>query len=466
MKISVVIPCHNSETHLARAVSSVLEQGVAETELIVVDDASSDGTVSLSERLGTRIPSFSLVRLERHSGPGAARNAGLGRARGQYVAFLDSDDAYGGGVFRRVLGDLDRFPWADGVEFAVRLVDAHREVHPQQLRMIANTLPSNIIVRRETAKSVGGFPADAEFRSARIGEDAAYRVALRRWATVGATQEVHLNYTVRRGSNFDRFMDGTRVEDDRIEFLPDEARARIEAATRRHVQRVDAAMLASIGNPELHAISCDIAGRRFTFEVPARPETIAQASATLRQSEYPPLPFGGPVETVLDVDAEGGASAVTFAASFPNARVVALEPTRAAFVLLRRNALAHPNLETFRTSLCNATARLEITHGDTGAREEVLASHPDLLLPSLRLDRIDILQLSNRGLEVPALIALGARLAAIKAIYIRTRNDADRRVADGILAPTHKLFWGRSTRPNHGEFIYAQRALLGPDGTG
>src|ERR1700722_8392519 len=98
MKLAVVIACRNASSTLGRALVSALEQGFADMEILVVDEGSTDGTIALAERLGERIADFELIRLAAGSGRAAARNAGLARARGEYVAFLDAADAYGAGV--------------------------------------------------------------------------------------------------------------------------------------------------------------------------------------------------------------------------------------------------------------------------------------------------------------------------------------------------------------------------------
>ncbi len=87
---SVVIPVFNDPIGLLRAVDSVLEQSLADFELIVVDDGST-----LPVDLHLNDSRLRLIRLERSSGPGAARNKGIAASRGRYVAFLDSDDAFG-----------------------------------------------------------------------------------------------------------------------------------------------------------------------------------------------------------------------------------------------------------------------------------------------------------------------------------------------------------------------------------
>ncbi len=89
--ISVIIPAYNSESTLESCVASVLDQTYRETEIVIVDDGSVDGTLKMGNRLSSI---YNNVRVEsiKHAGPSAARNAGLRLARGRYIAFVDSDD--------------------------------------------------------------------------------------------------------------------------------------------------------------------------------------------------------------------------------------------------------------------------------------------------------------------------------------------------------------------------------------
>lgn len=93
-KISVVIPLHNSEEFMDRSIRSVLEQTHDNFELILVDDASSDGTLARCYGYAEEDERIQVVPLKSNTGSGGARNAGLDVASGRYVAFLDSDDAW------------------------------------------------------------------------------------------------------------------------------------------------------------------------------------------------------------------------------------------------------------------------------------------------------------------------------------------------------------------------------------
>jgi len=88
--VSVIIPTFNRWPMIGEAVQSVLAQTYADYELIVVDDGSTDDTGAGLARFGTRLRLFS----QSNAGVAAARNLGASRARGRYLAFLDSDDLW------------------------------------------------------------------------------------------------------------------------------------------------------------------------------------------------------------------------------------------------------------------------------------------------------------------------------------------------------------------------------------
>jgi glycosyltransferase involved in cell wall biosynthesis len=92
--VSCVIPTHNRVMMLDRAMASVMAQTYPHIELIVVDDASSDGTDQLCWDWIRRDHRVRFVRNERPLGGGAARNAGINAARGEFIAFLDDDDEW------------------------------------------------------------------------------------------------------------------------------------------------------------------------------------------------------------------------------------------------------------------------------------------------------------------------------------------------------------------------------------
>src|SRR4051812_26873537 len=88
--VSVIIPTYNRANVVSEAVESVLNQTYSKVELIVVDDGSTDDTLEKLRRFGNTIT----VITQENAGPSAARNAGIANARGDLIAFLDSDDLW------------------------------------------------------------------------------------------------------------------------------------------------------------------------------------------------------------------------------------------------------------------------------------------------------------------------------------------------------------------------------------
>jgi glycosyltransferase involved in cell wall biosynthesis len=120
--VSVVIPTHDRATLVTRAVDSVLAQEGAELEVIVVDDGSTDDTREvISARYGSdeRV----VYVFQEHAGVAGARNAGLARARGELVAFLDSDDWWRPGKLALQLACLARVPEAGMIWTEMNAVD-------------------------------------------------------------------------------------------------------------------------------------------------------------------------------------------------------------------------------------------------------------------------------------------------------------------------------------------------------
>ncbi len=89
--VSVVIPAFNRERYVGQAVCSALDQTHRNVEVIVIDDGSTDGTIAAIEAI--RDERLRLIRQPGNRGVSAARNAGIAAAGGEFIAFLDSDDA-------------------------------------------------------------------------------------------------------------------------------------------------------------------------------------------------------------------------------------------------------------------------------------------------------------------------------------------------------------------------------------
>lgn len=94
--VTVIIPCWRCKETITRAVDSVYKQTILPEKVILIDDASGDGTADFLEQLALNYPKewINVIHLAVNSGPGVARNAGWDMAKTEYIAFLDADDAW------------------------------------------------------------------------------------------------------------------------------------------------------------------------------------------------------------------------------------------------------------------------------------------------------------------------------------------------------------------------------------
>ncbi len=176
--VSVVIPTHDREHLVGRAIESVLAQSYSDWECIVVDDASVDCTERVVR--GFDDPRIQYLRRDEQGGGAAARNTGIRQARGRYVAFLDSDDEWLPHKLERQIDALGRSDLPDvalvytgstvvhgGYPSATRPATHRGDVYETALRrnIIAET--SRVMVAREALLEVGGFderlPASQDF---------------------------------------------------------------------------------------------------------------------------------------------------------------------------------------------------------------------------------------------------------------------------------------------------------------
>lgn len=122
-RVSVLLPAYNAAGSLSEALGSVLNQTLNEVEVIVVDDASRDGTRALAERASAADPRVRVLGTERNGGAAAARNRALGAARGDWLALLDADDRFAPDRLARLV-ELGERRQADIVADNLRLVSA------------------------------------------------------------------------------------------------------------------------------------------------------------------------------------------------------------------------------------------------------------------------------------------------------------------------------------------------------
>jgi len=176
-KISVITPCYNASATLAKTIESVLAQTLTDFEMVLVDDGSTDDTAEI-------IASFDDPRIryvyQENAGPGPARNRAVSEARGEYLAFLDSDDI---ALPHRLVSQaalLDIHPGITAVGSGYTWIDEHDQPIPwrhswqnqpdlddfRTWLFDCPFVPSATMLRKTAYDEVGGFAGDL-----RGGED-------------------------------------------------------------------------------------------------------------------------------------------------------------------------------------------------------------------------------------------------------------------------------------------------------
>ncbi len=101
--VSVIVPVFNAESSLEKCVNSIVAQQGVEVEVVLIDDRSADGSLKICREFASRLAGVTAVAFEENRGPSAARNAGLKVARGDFIAFVDSDDYIDPGMFSQMV---------------------------------------------------------------------------------------------------------------------------------------------------------------------------------------------------------------------------------------------------------------------------------------------------------------------------------------------------------------------------
>ncbi len=166
--VAVIVPAFNAAATLARGLASLRDQTHLPTQVIVVDDGSTDGTAAVAEQNGA-----TLLRQE-NRGPGVARNLGLEAATTEFVAFLDADDWYDPEKLARSIHTLRELD-AQCVATDAWVVDGERltgrknsdrnvpvALTHEQLLLGNPVVCSTVVARREAVKLAGGFDSHAD----------------------------------------------------------------------------------------------------------------------------------------------------------------------------------------------------------------------------------------------------------------------------------------------------------------
>jgi len=216
--VSVVIPAYNCGRFIRDALDSVFAQEYPALEVFVIDDGSTDNTCEVVAGYGSRV---NLIR-QKNAGAAAARNEGISRARGEYIALLDADDIWLPGKLRHQVAHLERSP---GVamccaKWELLHPDAKGEYHfdPKpapaaigidaensgwiycQLLLDCGVWTSTVLMRRDLAERIGGFE-----RALSRGQDYDYWLRASRLTRIDRLDAPLALYRIEVGSEVRKF---------------------------------------------------------------------------------------------------------------------------------------------------------------------------------------------------------------------------------------------------------------------
>ncbi|MDX1411266.1 MAG: glycosyltransferase, partial [Nitrospirales bacterium] len=188
-KVTVIIPVFNGQRYIREALNSVFTQTYRNYEIVIVDDGSKDGSLVILDGFGDRIQ---LIQQANH-GQAEARNAGIKRATGKYVAFLDQDDVWYPSKLERQVALLEADSEAVMVHCDMDSIDENGNVIQQSVtsstRMSPQKgltmtrlfgwdpciYPSTMLIRRTAIDRIGGFDPEIPW----YGEDIDLMLRLR-----------------------------------------------------------------------------------------------------------------------------------------------------------------------------------------------------------------------------------------------------------------------------------------------
>jgi glycosyltransferase involved in cell wall biosynthesis len=175
-KVSVVIPYFNREDTILRALDSVVSQTYTNYEVILVNDGSTDSGQELVEEFILRYPNFKNIN-QKNQGPSAARNTGIKAAKGDYIAFLDSDDSWEVNKLKIQMQYIEAYS-ADLIACNSNIVLPDRVLKKYYTRKEIQkinftsalfkyyTSTPCVVVKKKVLREIGGFPEDMY-----LGED-------------------------------------------------------------------------------------------------------------------------------------------------------------------------------------------------------------------------------------------------------------------------------------------------------
>ncbi len=171
IKVSVIIPAFNTEKYIAETIESVLNQKFDDSEIIIIDDSSTDKTFSIINQYSHN-PKVSIFQNKKNLGETATRNLLIAKAKGEYITPCDSDDIMLPNNLNRLSTILDRFPKIGAVYGDILAIEMNKSLQPSVSGKdfknswdIFENAPNHAgsMFRKDLLQKIGGY--DERFRT-------------------------------------------------------------------------------------------------------------------------------------------------------------------------------------------------------------------------------------------------------------------------------------------------------------
>ena len=169
-RVTILMPVYNGQRYVDEAIASVVGQGFADFEFVIIDDGSTDGTPAILETWAARDPRIVVHRSPRNEGISSALNRGLAVARGQYIGRQDADDLCLPGRLERQVAVLDAQPNVEIVSAGYEMIEpdgrfryaVKRYEAPEVVEYLLNFSNfigghGQVMFRRASAAAVGNY---------------------------------------------------------------------------------------------------------------------------------------------------------------------------------------------------------------------------------------------------------------------------------------------------------------------
>ncbi|MGD0753199.1 MAG: glycosyltransferase family A protein [Anaerolineales bacterium] len=162
--VSVIMPVYNGEKLMAEAIESVLRQSYRPIEIIIIDDGSTDA----SAKIAARYPDQTRYFYQANAGPAAARNLGIRKAKGEFIAFIDADDLWPNDKLGAQMRCFEAFPSVELVQGLINRIKLPNQVKGRLIGAEIDfpfiyTNLGSMVMRRRVFKKIGYFEENLPF---------------------------------------------------------------------------------------------------------------------------------------------------------------------------------------------------------------------------------------------------------------------------------------------------------------